>query len=200
MTLFYLHKINLNYKKFKNSSTDYFNSPDKKNPNIVKISTFISKLIQIKTSFQICFFYFGYKNGTINIKADLLSESIHSSETFSIYREYKADDIIKDSNKKHVLCMALSDDEYYLLTGYTSRHIIVWDTNNGTQIFNLDDIFDKPVISCEFLSITDDKEFIFLVGDLYGKVKMVQYNRNTFIDMKIELYLIVLILVYWLKD
>ena len=212
--LFTQNKFEL--QKFKNSSTDYnyeimnisqpmnkpanndcitcmlqshyFNSPDKKNPNIVKISTFISKLIQIKTSFQINFFYFGYKNGTImqytllDIKADPLSGSMHSAETFSLYREYKVDDIIKDSNKKHVLCMSLSDDEYYLLAGYASRHIIVWDTIDGTQIFNLDDIFDKPVISCEFLSITDDKEFIFLVGDLYGKVRMVQYNRNTFID------------------
>ena len=78
--------------------------------------------------------------------------------------------------------MSLSDDENFLLVGYASGHIIIWKTTNGKIFHCFEDIFDMPVVSCEFLSVSENKNFIFLASDLIGKVRLIKYTKNPFID------------------
>ena len=162
---------------------------DRKNKNIANINTIISKLSQTQ-NINVNFIFFGYKKGLImqyvllDIKANSLSDNSLPADNFFPYKEYSIEKIIKeDQLDKHVLCMSLSDDENFLLAGYASGHIIIWKTLNSTVLYCFDDIFNMPVVSCEFLSGSENnKDFIFLASDLIGKVRLIQYTKNTFID------------------
>ena len=159
------------------------NNIDKKNANINRINDYINKN---KKSIEFSFIFFGYKNGLIRqdvleTKTDENSQEGNlPTERFLFYREYSIKDIIiEDKIDKHVLCMSLSDDENYLLAGYASGHIILWRTTNGKYIYIFNEIFNMPVVACEFLSVSDNnKEFYFLVSDLTGKVNLIQYKKN----------------------
>ena len=74
--------------------------------------------------------------------------------------------------------MSLSEDENYLLAGYASGHIIIWKMVNGKNVFCFDDIFEMPVVSCEFVSIENNKTFLFLASDLIGKVRLIKYTKK----------------------
>ena len=168
----------------------YHSNPNTKDKNIKMVNDIVNKLKKTQTQiFQVEFIYFGYSNGIIrqyalvDIKADPLSENSLPADTFSLYLEYKADNLTNESSNRQVLCMSISDDEKYLLAGYASHHIIIWNTYKGNQVRCFNDIFDQPVVSCEFLSISENcKEFLFLVGDLIGKVRLVKYKINTFVN------------------
>ena len=103
------------------------------------------------------------------------------ADSFLPYREYSIEKIIEEEKiDKHVLCMSLSDNEDYLLAGYASGHIIIWKTTNGEYLYIFDEIFDMPVVACEFLSVSENhKDFHFLVSDLIGKVYLVHFEKNT---------------------
>ena len=162
---------------------------DKKNANIANINNIITKLSQTQ-NINVNFIFFGYKNGLImqyvllDIKASSLNDNSLPADNFFPYREYSIERIIKEEQlDKHVLCMSLSDDENFLLAGYASGHIIIWKTSNATVFYCFNDIFNMPVVSCEFLSGSENnKDFIFLASDLIGKVRLIQYTKNTFID------------------
>ena len=157
---------------------------DKKNENINKFNNNYKKLQ--KQLNDINFIFFGYKNGLIrqnvlvNKKPDMFSFSDSSTDSFFPYREFPVDEIITEEKlDKHVLFMSLSDKENYLLAGYASGHIIIWSNTNGKSVYVFDDIFDMPVIACEFLSVSEnEKEFHILVSDLIGKVYLIQLQKN----------------------
>ena len=164
------------------------NETDKKNMNIKNINNIIDKLGKTQ-NIKVNFIFFGYKNGLIlqyvllDIKADPLSLNSLPADNFFLYREYSVENLITEAKiDKHVLCMSLSEDENYLLAGYASGHIIIWKMVNGKNVFCFDDIFEMPVVSCEFVSIENNKTFLFLASDLIGKVRLIQYTKNTFID------------------
>ena len=157
---------------------------DKKNENINKFNNNYEKLK--KQFIEINFIFFGYKNGLIrqNVliskKPDMFSLTDSPTDSFIPYREFPIDEIITEKKlDKHVLFMSLSDKENYLLAGYASGHIIIWSNTNGKSLYIFDDIFDMPVIACEFLSVSENqKEFHILVADLVGKVYLIQLQKN----------------------
>ena len=164
------------------------NNTDKKNKEIINFHYKISQIRNNQNTF--CnFIFFGYKNGDViqyalvNLIPD--EKSISSLPTINFFkcREYNVERIIKEEKiDKHVLCMSLSDDENFLLVGYASGHIILWKTTNGKIHHCFEDIFDMPVVSCEFLSVSENKNFLFLASDLIGKVRLIKYTKNKFID------------------
>ena len=164
----------------------YKKNEDKKNKKINDFNEVINKLRK-KQSIEVNFFFFGYKNGLIrqnallSIKADPTMENSLPADSFLPYREYSIEKIIEEEKiDKHVLCMSLSDNEDYLLAGYASGHIIIWKTTNGKYLYIFDEIFDMPVVACEFLSVSENhKDFHFLVSDLIGKVYLVHLEKNT---------------------
>ena len=161
---------------------------DNKNLDIKNINNIIEKLGKTQ-KINVNFIFFGYKNGLIiqyvlvDIKADPLSINSLPADNFFLYRKYSIENLITEEKiDKHVLCMSLSGDENFLLAGYASGHIIIWRMSNGKYVNCFDDIFEMPVVSCEFVSISDNKNFLFLASDLIGKVRLIQYTKNTFID------------------
>ena len=167
----------------------HINNTDNKNKKIIDVYNLVTKLRQIQNT-NCNFIFFGYKNGTIiqyvliNIIADPNSKNSLPADNFFLLREYSIERIIKEGQiDKHVLCMSLSEDGDFLLAGYASGHIIIWKTTNGKTLHSFNDIFDMPVVSCEFVSISENnKDFLFLVSDLIGKVRLIKYTKNTFID------------------
>ena len=162
------------------------NNTDKKNKNIENVNSIISKLSQTQSIF-VNFVFFGYKSGKIeqyvlvDIKTDFKALP---ADNFFFYREYSTDIIFKDIKvDKHVLCMSLSNNENFLLAGYASGHIIIWRTTNGKALHVFSDIFEMPVVSCEFISVSsNEKDYLILVGDLKGKVRLIQFTKSTFKD------------------
>ena len=161
---------------------------DKKSLNIKNINNIIEKLGKTQ-KIKVNFIFFGYKNGLIlqyvlvDIKADPLSKNSLPADNFFLYRKYSIENLITEEKiDKHVLCMSLSDDENFMLVGYASGHIIIWKLTNGKNVYCFDDIFEMPVVSCEFVSISENKHFLFLSSDLIGKVRLIQYTKNTFVD------------------
>ena len=162
------------------------NNTDKKNEEVKNFHKKISTIKNNQNTY--CnFIFFGYKNGEIiqyalvNLIPD--EKSITSLPTINFFkcREYNIERIIKEEKiDKHVLCMSLSDDENFLLVGYASGHIILWKTTDGKIFYCFDDIFDMPVVSCELLSVSEKKNFVFLVSDLIGKVRLIKYTKTTF--------------------
>ena len=164
------------------------NNSDKKNKKVINFHYKISQIINNKNTF--CnFIFFGYKNGTImqyaliNLIPDEKSKSSLPTINFFECREYSIERIIKEEKMdKHVLCMSLSDDENFLLVGYASGHIILWRTTDGKIFHIFEDIFDMPVVSCELLSVSENKNFTFLVSDLIGKVRLIKYSKSILND------------------
>ena len=164
---------------FKNNNTE------KKNKSINNFNEVMSKLLK-KQNIELNFIFFGYKNGLIRqnvlvtIKPDPYSEVTLPADSFMPYREYGINEIITEEKiDKHVLCMSLSDEQDYLLAGYASQHIIIWKTTDGKYLNVFDDIFEMPVVACEFLYVSENnKEFRFLVADLNGKVYLIQLQKN----------------------
>ena len=164
------------------------NNIDKKNKEINDVKDVIKKLSKSEAieSVELNFIFFGYKNGLIrqNIltteKQKSPSDSILPVDGFLPYREYSISEIITERQlDKHVLCMSLSENGDYLLAGYASGHIIIWNTTNGKYLYVFDEIFEMPVVSCEFLWVSENnKEFYFLAGDLIGKVYLIQFQKN----------------------
>ena len=164
---------------FKNNNTE------KKNKTINEVNAIMNKLKE-KEKLELNFIFFGYKNGLIRqfvlvtMKPDQFLEAPLPVDSFMPYREYGINEIIKEEKiDKHVLCMSLSDDQDYLLVGYASQHIIIWKTTDGKILKVFDDIFEMPVVACEFLSVSDNnREFYFIVADLRGKVYLIQLQKN----------------------
>ena len=163
-----------NKKLEKNENTEnitcmiqgYFqnNSTDKNNKNITNINSIILKLSQTQSIF-VTYIFFGYKSGKIeqyvlvDIKTDFDSLP---ADNFFCYREYSVENIIKEVKiDKHVISMSLSDNENFLLAGYASGHIIIWRTTNGKVLHIFNDIFDMPVVSCEFISVSQMRKIIY---------------------------------------
>ena len=163
------------------------NNVDTKNKNIENINSIIAKLKNTQ-NFFVNFIFFGYKNGLIiqyvllDIKADYHSDNSLPADNFFLYREYSIENTIKEAKMdKHVLCMSLSDDENYLLAGYASSHIIIWKTTNGKIFYCFNDIFEMPVVACEFVNISqNERDFLFLAADLIGKIRLIHITKNTF--------------------
>ena len=201
----YKNSIYYNYKILKQSEpispsydnenitciiNEYFfdNNIDKKN-NI--INNFNEKIKKFKkgTIKEKNFIFFGYKNGLIRQTVLIILKAAPSGETkndykFFLYREYKVNDIIKEQKlDKHVLCMSLSEDQNYLLAGYASGHFIIWKTSNGKTFYISDEKFDMPVVACEFIYISENnKEFLFLISDLLGRVYLMHLKKHFFTD------------------
>ena len=165
---------------------------DTKNKEIEKFSSVLKNLISINQNININFIFFGHKDGLIlqyvlfDVKADIESGNNVPADSFFEYREYAINNIIiEEKVDKHVLSMSLSDNEKFLLAGYASGHIIIWRTTNGKASNIFDDIFDMPVVSCELISVSqNEKEFLFLAGDLIGKVRLIQYIKKTFSESR----------------
>ena len=161
---------------------------DTKNKEIAKFSSVLKNLISANQNLSINFIFFGHIDGLIlqyvlfDVKADIESGNNIPADSFFEYREYSINNIIKEEKiDKHVLSMSLSDNEKYLLAGYASGHIIIWRTTNGKILNIFDDIFDMPVVSCELISVShNEKEVLFLAGDLIGKVRLIHYTKKTF--------------------
>ena len=112
--------------------------------------------------------YIGCKDGSIKS----FSDKGYKNKTYIHDYDKKYNEIDKD-----VMCISFFDDDKYIIVGYASSFIILWEKENGNKIRIISSSHDLPVIACKVLKY-NQKELVVLSSDFEGKVKISYFSNG----------------------
>ena len=198
------NKENENSKKnkFKNSiefinymETEYIQSKLEKNEKVFQLSNYKKqknkkKLEPLhfsqKTTLSSRFFKDGNVITSIAAKGDIIftGNNIGKIKMYSNKKnsEYKIliNDEILNSEDKRVLCMDISENINFLISGYSNGYIALWDIENGNCRKLLKDEHNKKsILAIKFLEC-ENGLYEFLSSDINGYVNRITISESFF--------------------
>ena len=114
--------------------------------------------------------YIGCKDGSIKS----FSDKGYKNKTYIHDYDKKYNEIDKD-----VMCISFFDDDKYIIVGYASSFIILWEKETGNKIKIISLTHDLPVIACKVLKY-DKKELVIISSDIEGNVKISYFSIGFF--------------------
>ncbi len=174
---------NYEYQNYKNNNlydksnifllSNYYHSSNFKyeiyiKKNLTSISDRIEKEIITCIKVRNKIIYIGSKDGSIKS----FSDKGYKNKTYihEYDKKYKFVD-------KHVMCISFFDDDKYIIVGYASSFIILWEKETGNKIKIISSTHDLPVIACKILKY-NQKELVVLSSDYEGKVKISYFSNG----------------------
>ena len=176
---------NYEYQNYKNNNlydksnifllSNYYHSSNFKyeiyvKKNLKSISDRIEKEIITCIQVRNQIIYIGCKDGSIKS----FSDKGYKNKTYIYDYDIKYEKIDKD-----VMCISFYDDDKYILVGYASSFIILWEKETGNKIKIISLTHDLPVIACKVLKY-DKKELVIISSDIEGNVKISYFSIGFF--------------------
>ena len=194
-------KKEIKLPKFKNpiEFIHYMETEYMKNQNESKESLFHLKQYQLhskinfvvlqflpKTTLSSRFFKEGNMITSITASQDVIftGNNLGKIRMYSCEKEYEykalSTDEIFEPNKRGVVCMDISENIDYLISGYMNGYIALWELSTSKCKKLLTDEHNDCVIALKFIRVAN-KEYEMLSSDLNGFVKKITISEGFFL-------------------
>ena len=202
-----LKEKNQNKSKYKNSiefinymEVEYIQNQIKKNEKIFQLSNYKKQnkkkleALQFsqKTTLSSRFFKDGNVITSIAVKEDKIFTGnnigkikMYSCEKNQEYKIFINDEILKCDDKR-VICMDISNDINYLLSGYSNGYICLWEIEKGNcRKILKDEHHKKSILAIKFLQC-ESGLYEFLSSDINGYVNRITISESFFFTTSVE--------------
>ena len=96
------------------------------------------------------------------------------------YKSFTTKEIDREQSLKSIVCMDISKDGHYLISGYLNGYLCLWEINTGKLKKIVTNMFKSAIFALRFIK-NDTKKFEMVVSEANGQLHYVVLRDGTFI-------------------